>query len=48
MVTGSKTFKYLKVEENSRSFGEIHSQLDTQGEVVSDEYTCHTWAKDSV
>jgi len=46
VVTGSKTFSYLKLEENMRSIVQVHGELDTRQ--ASDEYTCHTWAKDSV
>ena len=49
VVTGSKTYKYMKIEDNMRAINEVHSELRTPSAVqISDEYTCHTWAKDQV
>ena len=49
VVTGTGTYRYMKLEENFRSFREMHSQLLPQGrEDVSTNYTAHCWAKDKV
>ena len=48
LVTGVDTYKYLTLEENLRSFNEVHAELDTSGQEVSTEYTCHTWTKGTV
>lgn len=49
VVTGSQTYKYMKLEENFRSFRSMHTQLFPRGrDDVSSEYTCHAWAKDKV
>ena len=49
VVTGSKTYNYLKLGENLKSIEQVHSsipQVEQMG--IAPEYTCHTWAKDTV
>ena len=49
VVTGQNTYKFMKMEENLRSFKELHSQLRPRGrQVVSQQYTAHCWAKDKI
>ena len=50
VVTGTSTYKYMKLEDKGRSFREMHSQLvaRNRGDAVSTNYTCHAWAKDKV
>ena len=49
VVTGSQTYKYIKLEENFRSFRALHTQLFPHGrDDISQEYTCHAWAKNTV
>ena len=49
VVTGTSTYKYMKVEDNFRQLREMHSQLRPHGrDNVSQEYTGHAWAKDTV
>ena len=47
IVTGFDTYKYMKLEENFKTFNVVHSELNA-GEGVSTEYTCHTQASDTV
>ena len=49
VVTGPNMYKYLKTEDNMRSFKEVHSQLRPHGrDDMSSIYTCHCWAIDKV
>ena len=49
VVTGSYTYKYIKITADLKSNDEMHSQLLPHGrDEVSQEYTSHAWAKDTV
>ena len=49
VVTGSKTYKYMKLEDKFHSFRAMHTQLFPHGrDNISEEYTCHAWAKNTV
>jgi hypothetical protein len=49
VVTGTNTYKFMKMEENLRSFKETHSQLrSNSSKEISTDYTAHCWAKDTI
>ena len=49
VVTGTSTYKYMKIEDNFRNIREMHSQLMPHGrDDISQNYTSHAWAKDTV